>query len=323
MSETVSCPECSRKLRLTREALGGEVRCPMCQATFFARDAGGGRAEPVAAPDAVRPLSPAWEEEDVPVSPPLEPEAVASTRGRVVRVVGGVLAVAGIPLLAVSFGDAIGGIAGAILWSMLAFVLVFLGAVGEITRPERRLFRGVGPRTVWASVLVVGYLALGCGFWFDRPSVPPADWQSFSPHEGGFRVEMPGSPTEVFWRDNNARIYCVRHKASSLTFEIGELEVGPPLRAGDGLTARGFSVVNRQYPPRDASTVKWAGVNGGGLCSYRAKGGWYVAVRVQDWGGRLFVLVVTAPHRISPDTKDVSKFFSSLGPIRKKTLPDA
>jgi hypothetical protein len=324
MTETVSCPECSRKLRLPREAMGGEVRCPMCQAAFVAGVAGGGRTEPVSPADEVW-LRP-WVEGERTVAPPPEPEVV-STRGRVVRVVGGTLAAAGIPLLAVGFGGLIGGLTGGLLWSALAIVLAGLGAVGEITRPERRLFRRVGPRTVWASVLVVGYLILGCGFLFDRSPVPPEDWQTFRPPEGGYRVKMPGRPAEVAWTENDAHVYRVRHEGSGLTFEVGELEVMPPARGRawttDSALYQGqYEAVERQYPTHllavtrykapdlSDSDVSWD------AREYACKtiAGRYVAVRLEarSEGRRLFVLVVTAPFKISPQTEDVRRFFSSL-----------
>ena len=34
----VTCPQCSRQLRLPREVLGSTVRCSLCQAVFMTRE---------------------------------------------------------------------------------------------------------------------------------------------------------------------------------------------------------------------------------------------------------------------------------------------
>src|SRR5215204_1395965 len=54
MHIVVTCPQCSRQLRLPRETLGRSVRCPLCQSIFLTRETEDGQAEalPMAQPSA-------------------------------------------------------------------------------------------------------------------------------------------------------------------------------------------------------------------------------------------------------------------------------
>jgi predicted Zn finger-like uncharacterized protein len=48
MPELVSCPSCSRQLRVPDSLLGRAVKCPSCGATFTAQGVGGGTTEQAA-----------------------------------------------------------------------------------------------------------------------------------------------------------------------------------------------------------------------------------------------------------------------------------
>ncbi len=58
MPVNVSCPDCLRQLKVPEDVLGQSVRCPLCQAVFTAKDAGGAKAPPpVESENDVAPLS--------------------------------------------------------------------------------------------------------------------------------------------------------------------------------------------------------------------------------------------------------------------------
>jgi hypothetical protein len=99
-----------------------------------------------------------------------------------------------LPLIAVIFGKAIGGVLGFFLWGFFGVALALACYLITIQRNWSR------ERRAWGAILIsiVGFFAVGIGLSMDTSQSPPkaqlGPWCVHAPLDSGFRVEMPGRP---------------------------------------------------------------------------------------------------------------------------------
>lgn len=296
----VSCPECDRALQVPDDADGKTVRCPACQATFpaappkappppprldIAGRAGPPRERPRLDPDD-RPRRDRYDDEDDRPRRDRDDDDRPRRRDR----------------------------------------------DDEYDRPRRRRKAGggaaVGLILGGVGLLVVVGLIVG-GIFLVRAigragSIAATEWQPFSPPDGAFSAQFPGTPSRTNQSLGpmlNLNKFLLEHKRSDSVFAVAYFDV--PLASWD-------LVVKAAQAERDNMVRTLNGkVVREGTYSERTTGGNGYEFVIEAGGGkkgrvieRLFIadapagkriyLLIAGGSRIAEGTGDAAKFFDSF-----------
>ena len=206
----IRCPSCEQSSRVATAALGLVVACPRCHHQFVAVEVSS--SAPAPRPRVLR-SGPAFPTDDIPVvhrtaKPKLRaehPDEIPTVHPR--QSGGGPIALAllpvGVPLLWLILSLTVGPSA----FSFMAPVAIALGTVGlglglAFIRRWSVPFR----MRLLVALTALGYASAALFYfaqesWLERvrevAAVTGLTWREFRPEGAGFRVEVPGEPTET------------------------------------------------------------------------------------------------------------------------------
>jgi hypothetical protein len=323
MHPAVTCPGCSRKLRLPAADSDAVARCPLCHFEFDARAFTTGAPEQRPAPRAEAPPSRR--------AAPSEPVSVRKPVGAVKWLM---LLPAGIPLLVYLSGDAVAGF-GVIGWGVVAALAAAACGFFVLVTRWPQWMRGL----CGAVAVLVGYLALGYGALYDRvqaerPTVTAREWRTVSSRSGSYEVKMPGQPSATTNRHHFELMSetmswrTVKHERSRMTFKAGvgelkprwqriakttagQLDLAPDfLRLGDEERVWGQWRKGLQLGPDRPGRLPGSLVREGSYAGPPREEG-HLAARFEACQGWLLILAVISERRITLDSPEVRAFFDS------------
>lgn len=291
MNALVVCPECNRKLKVPESAAGKAIRCPGCKTVIPAK-----KGMPPEKTKATNPQSPPRE---AVATAPTRPSAEIPTRTRPPIVEEGTEEEPS-PRKKTRKGSSTGWIVGLIVGG----AVLFLGLVGG----------GIG---------LIVYFVL-------NKTIPDAEWQSFSPPNGGCTILMPGTPVPQTMNMLGIPLtqYQVERKKENAVFELAIFDLPPQLLRPNVLQdivngSRNAVVAQTNGTVKSETSITLGNMEGREYQIQKERGTLITRTYLTKIGNTHRVYIVVAGGDfIKPNNGDAARFFDSFQVTSPATPPN-